>query len=101
MDIFMAAQKRWEAAVLAAEARVNNLARSLRGIKAAFGRSELGAADYHRKIADKIDAETATLSRMFVDNCPPLDSGFADARMRYRARQDRIHATITEIARTL
>ncbi len=65
----MATQKRWEAAVVAGEARVNNPARSLRGIKAAFGRGELGAADFHRKIADRIDAETATLSRMFVDNC--------------------------------
>ena len=86
---------------MAGEAWVNNLARSLRGLKASFERNEIGAADYHRKLADRIDAETATLSRMFVDNCPPLDSGFADARMRYRARQDRIHATITEIARTL
>ncbi len=46
------------------EARVANLNRSLHGIKAAFGTGELGAADYHRKVADRIDAETATLSRM-------------------------------------
>jgi len=48
----MATRKRWEAAVVAGEARVNNLARSLRGIKAALGRGELGAADFYRKIAD-------------------------------------------------
>ncbi len=97
----MATQKRWEAAVAAGEARVANPNRSLHGIKAAFGRGELGAADYHRKVADRIDAETATLSRMFVDNCPPLDPAYSDERMHYRARQDRIYATITEIAKTL
>ena len=62
---------------------------------------EIGPADYHRKVADRIDAETATLPRMFVDNCPPLDAAYSSERMTYRSRQDRIHETIREIALSL
>ncbi len=97
----MAVQRRWEAAVAAGESRVHNLARSLRGLKASFERNEIGGADYHRKVADRIDAETATLSKLFVDNCPPLDGAYATERLTYRRGQDRIHATIREVVKTL
>ena len=97
----MAVQRRWEAAVAAGESRVHNLARSLRGLKASFEKNELGAADFHRKVADRIDAETETLSQLFVANCPPLDAAYATERMTFRRKQDRIHQTIIEIVRTL
>ena len=97
----MAVQRRWEAAVAAGESRVHNLARSLRGLKASFERNELGPADFHRKVADRLDTETATLSRMFNENCPPSDGAYATERLTYRRGQDRIHATIREVVKTL
>ena len=94
------AHKRWIAACEAAEVRVVNLGRSLRVMKGKFQRGEIGASDHFRRMADKIDVEIDTLNRLFVENQPPLE-GHADARTHYRARQDRIHATIREITLSL
>ena len=59
------------------------------------------AADFHRKVADRIDVGAETLSQLFVENCPPLYAAYATERMTYRRKQDRIHATINEIVKTL
>ncbi len=92
--------RRWEAAVAAGEARVVNLARTVRGFKAALERNEIGASAYFRKVADKIDHETEQLNLLFTTNAPPLD-GFMEERLTYRQGQDRLRARITELCKIL
>ena len=94
------AHKRWIAACDSAEVRVMNLGRTLRQLRTQFLQNEVGPADYFRKLSERIDRESAILDRLFLDNQPPLE-GHMDARIHYRARQDRIRETIREITLTL
>ncbi len=93
-------KKRWQIALHAADDRIIKLGRSLKGFKAAFLRNELSAADYFRRVADKIDDENQTLDRLFTTNAPPLD-GFMEERLTYRQGQDRLRARITELCKIL
>ncbi len=90
----MAIQTRWEAAVAAGEVRVTILGGSLKGLKAAMERNELGPSDFYRRVADRLDSENAELDSLFLQNQPPLD-GHMEERARYRAGQDRIRARLT------